>query len=343
VPFAFDPALSAALPAALQPIEDRRNDPVRNRPTKFRLAQHNMMAYTFGEFVPGWAATGINRLPFPQLLGRPFENAIAYGRQQFGQVFDVSSNQIAKVAGDIFQEIEAAALHNAACHWNQYMATGVWAPPGNYKRPAISSAEGRQVAVVSLPRRYDWVRLLAPQSFAAIQAVRAELAQDDLLLPTSTPDLMVVVLPPECRGLPDFTQVCTDLGHSEQRRITGLHRQLEGRVQAGEIILAIALKKSLRSDRLYQPLYEANIMQLLLEGELGAPRVEFEVHTLESAGTRAVDTYRAASLAAVARRRDDTPPVPHRAVRDLYEPPNAEDLVNRFLGFLNGRMAAVGP
>jgi len=50
-------------------------------------------------------------------------------------------------------------------------------------------------------------------------------------------------------------------------------------------LLAVAFKKSLRSDRLYQPLYEANIMQLLLEGQLDAPRVEFEVHTLQHLGT----------------------------------------------------------
>jgi len=82
-------------------------------------------------------------------------------------------------------------------------------------------------------------------------------------------------------------------------------------------VLAIALKKSLRSDRLYQPLYEANIMQLLLEGRLGAPQVDFEVHTLQSAGTAAVETYKSASLAAVAterhRARAPLPGLPQRA------------------------------
>lgn len=343
MPFAFDPGLSATLPSSLQPIEDRRNDPVRGRPTKFRLPQGNMMAYAFGEFVPGWASGGINRLPFPQLLGRPIENALAYGAQQFGEAFDVSSNQTAKVAGDIFQEVEAAALHNAACHWNQLMVSGRWTAGPTYRTPRIAPAPGRQVAVVSLPRSYDWVKLLTPAARADIETVRDDLAQHDLLLPTSTPDLIVVVLPEGCRLLPDFTEVCVNLGHREQRRMRGLFRLLEGRVEAGEIILAIALKKSLRSDRLYQPLYEANIMQLLLEGELGAPQVDFEVHTLESAGTRAVDTYRAASLAAVARRGDADPPLPHRAIRDLYEPEHAEDLVKRFLGFLATRMAQVQP
>lgn len=343
MPFAFDPGLSATLPAELRPIEDRRNNPVRGRPTQFRLAQANMLAYTFGDFAPGWATGGVNRLPFPQLLGRPIENAQAYGKQQFGQAFDVSSNQIAKVAGDMFQEIEAAALHNAACAWNRYMAGGTWAPAVPYKRPTLPQASTRQVAVVSLPRGDDWVKLLTPAARAEIQAVRDGLAQHNLLLPTSTPDLVVVVVPASCRVLPEFTQECTDLGHSEQKRMTGLHKLLTGNVAAGEIVLAIALKKSLRSDRLYQPLYEANIMQLLLEAELDAPQVDFEVHTLESAGTGAVDTYRAASLAAVARRRDPTPPRPHRAVRDLYEPPNAEHLIKRFLEFLNVRMAQVNP
>jgi hypothetical protein len=219
----------------------------------------------------------------------------------------------------------------------------MWQPPINYKRPTVSPASDRQVAVVSLPRRYDWVRLLTPAASADIKAVRDELDKHDLLLPTSTPDLIVVALPEGCRGNPAFTTLCSDLGHEEQRRMRDLYKMLEGNVEAGEIILAIALKKSLRSDRLYQPLYEANIMQLLLEGELGAPQVDFEVHTLESAGTRAVDTYRAASLAAVARRGDADPPRPHRAVRDLYEPEHAEDLVKRFLDFLSVRMAQVTP
>ena len=78
-------------------------------------------------------------------------------------------------------------------------------------------------------------------------------------------------------------------------------------------------------------------MQLLLEGRLAAPQVDFEVHTLESAGTRAVTTYRSASLSAVATGHSD----PHRAVRDLYEPRNAETLVRRFLDFLDARMAQI--
>lgn len=341
MPFTFNPDESAGLPAHLQPIVDRRNDPVRGRPTKFQLPQGNMMAYTFPDFVPGWAAGGVNRLPFAQLIGRPIENAQAYGTQQFGGAFDVSSNQVAKVAGDIFQEVEAAILHNLACRWNIYMRGGPWATTPRYPKPTVAPSVYRQVGVVGLPRRYDWVRLLTPLARAAIDSLRADLGNYDLLLPTSTPDLIVVALPDDCRGMDEFVQEATDLGHHEQRRLRDLYKLLEDRVEAGEIILAIALKKSLRSDRLYQPLYEANIMQLLLEGELDAPQVDFEVHTLDAEGTAAADTYRAASLAAVARRGDADPPHPHRAVRDLYQPTHSEELVRRFIEFFNHRMAQV--
>lgn len=337
MPFAFDPALSADLDPDLRPIEDRRDNPVRGRPTLFRLAQANMLAYTFPDFVPGSAQAGINHLPFPELLSRPIENAQRYGRQLYGQQFQVSSNQIAKVAGDIFQAVEAAILWNAAARWNRFMAGDGWDRQPRYTIPTVSPDVSRQIAVVELPRRYDWVRLLTPAAAQEISAVRAELARHELLLPTSTPDIIITVLPAECRLSPEFTTDVYDLGHASQEVLVRAHRRLEGKVAAGEIILAIALKKSLRSDRLYQPLYEANIMQLLLEGKLGAPRVDFEVHTLESAGTAARDTYRAASLAAVATGHA----TPHRAVRDLYEPANADELVRRFFNFLNERTARI--
>jgi hypothetical protein len=338
LPFAFDPALSADLPTDLRPIEDRRNNPVRGRPTLFRLSQSNMLAYTFPDFVPGFAEPGINRLPFAGLLSRPIENAQRYGRQLYGQVFQVSSNQIAKVAGDIFQEVEAAILWNSAARWNRYMTGDQWSTSPRYTAPTVARDPARQVAVVGLPRRYDWVRLLTSDAAREIATVRSELQTHQLLLPTSTPDIVVTVLPEECRQSPEFLTEVGNLGHDSQVVLRDAHQLLEGKVEAGEIILAIALKKSLRSDRLYQPLYEANIMQLLLEGKLGAPQVDFEVHTLESAGTAARDTYRAASLGAVATGHAS----PHRAVRDLYEPAHADELVRRFLDFLSERTERIG-
>ena len=339
MPFAFSPEITLSLEPSRRCIDDRRNNPVRGRQTIFRLLQQNMLAYTFPDFVPGFAESGINSLPFAELVRRPTENARQEGQLLFREDFILTGSQIAKVEGDIFELVEAAVHWNAAARWNAFMAHGTWPASPRYSRPVAARALNRQAAVLSLPRRYDWVRLLVDSAREQIAEVRRELSEKGLSLPTSTPDILVVALPQEYQSDERFRTELPTLDLESQRRLCNLYREMEGRIEAGEFILAVALKKSLRSDRLYQPLYEANIMQLLLEGRLGASQVDFEVHTLGSSGTGAAKIYSAASLAAVATRHAS----PHRAVRELYEPPNAQDLVKRFLAFLNGRMGAVAP
>lgn len=337
MPFVFSETATRALAVAARSIEDRRDNPVRGRDTTFRLSQQNMLSYTFPNFVPGFGEAGVNRLPFDQIVERPTANARREGVALYGDDFKVEGNAVAKVEGDIFETVEAAVHWNAVARWNAFMTGGEWPTAPRYPRPSIDRRPSRQLAVLSLPRRYDWVRLLAPEARAVVDDLRADLAQHDLSLPTSTPDLLVVVLPEDYRNEERWRVELPDLGPASQRLLSQAHKDLEGRVEAGEFILAIALKKSLRSDRLYQPLYEANIMQLLLEKRLGAPQVDFEVHTLQSAGTAAITTYKSASLAAVAGGDAEM----HRAVRDLYEPASADQLVRRFLGFLGQRMDRV--
>jgi len=333
MPFAFSAQETLALSADKKCTEDRRNNPVRGRNTQFRLLQMNMLAYTY-PFVPGFAGSGVNSLPFSQLIARPTENARLEGNLLYGTDFVLTSNQIAKVEGDIFEEVEAAIHWNTAARWNRYMVTGIWEGSPRYPKPGTRPDPSKQIAVLSLPRRYDWVRLLEPSAKTVIANLRADLSTFDLSLPTSTPDIVIVTIPDDLRSDVKYQTELPDLSSSSQKILTDAHIAFEGRVEAEEFVLAIALKKSLRSDRLYQPLYEANIMQLLLEGRLGAPQVDFEVHTLESAGTGAIETYSAASLSAVATKHAN----PHRAVRELYEPPDAVSVVRRFLTFLGARI-----
>lgn len=336
MPFDFSAEETERLVAADRCIEDRRNNPIPGRRTKFRLNQQNMLAYTF-PFVPGFAPSGVNSMSFKDLVRRATQNARREGDLFYRRDFEVASNAVAKVEGDIFEALEAAIHWNAAARWNRYMATDTWETHPRYPRPLIEPSSTRQVAVLSLPRGYDWVRLLAPDAQAVVAALRRELQEHGLSLPTSTPDMLVVVLPRTHQRDERFGTELTDLSRTSQATLRHAHQDFAGRVAAGEFILAVALKKSLRSDRLYQPLYEANVMQLLLEGRLAAPQVDFEVHTLESAGTRAETTYSAASLSLVATEHAS----PHRAVRALYEPPSASEVVRRFLTFLNVRMAQV--
>lgn len=318
-------------------VEDLRNSPIARRSTKFRLMQQNILAYTFDEVVPGWTSPGLNSMPFKEVVDQGILNAREEGLHAYQGDFDINSNAVAKVTGDIYEVLTSAVMWNAAAAWNEYMWGGSWPSSPRYARPKVGRSPRRMVTVLNLPRRYDWVRLLDKLSKERIKAIRDELAERELSMPTSTPDMAVIVLPESERDDPIWRTPIPHLSPENQTILRDAHKRVAGKVQPGEIILAIALKSSLRSDRLYQPLYEANVMQLLLEGYLGAPRVEFEVHALTAEGTGAVDIYRAATLHSAGT------PFAHRAVRELYEPQNASQVVTRFLSFLEGRMADVTP
>lgn len=335
MPFRFSQVATQALPPLARLIEDLRDAPVRGRDTQFRLAQQNMLAYTFDVNVPGWGPPGLNGMPFLEVAKQAVRNAFAEGELLYGADFAVKPNAVAKVTGDVYEVLTSAILWETASHWNNFMCAGSWPTAPRYARPTVTPGAHRQVGVLNLPRRYDWVRLLVPDARGRIEAIRYKLAERDLAMPTSTPDIAIVVLPDDVRDDEMWRAPVSNLSRAAQQVLAGAHKQLEGRVEPGEIVLAMALKSSLRSDRLYQPLYEANVMQFLLEGHLGAPRVEFEVHALTTEGTGAGQIYRAAAIHSAGTDHA------HRAVRELYEPANATQIVQRFLQFLNTRMALV--
>ena len=338
MPFVFSEVATRALDLSYRCIEDLRNAPVRKRDTKFRLSQTNMIAYTFADFVPGFSTSNVyNTKPYKEVVGQALLNADKEGKLFFDVDYAVNGNAKAKVAGDVFEIVSAGVMWNIAARWNNYMIGEPWRDRSGYGRPATGPRENRQVAVLNLPRNFDWVRLLTPKATHEIDRLRGELSTVGLRLPTSTPDLAVVALPESLRHDPVWRTDFSNLSRQNQSVIQNSYQSLIGKVEPGEILLAIAFKKSLRSDRLYQPLYEANIMQLLLEGHLNAPRVEFEVHTLDLEGTDARKTYEAASLFSVLVPEREK----HRAVRELYIPVNAHDVAQRLLTFLDERTAII--
>ncbi|MFJ2117431.1 Cfr10I/Bse634I family restriction endonuclease [Micromonospora chalcea] len=335
MPFRFSQVAVQALDPAMRLIEDLRSAPVRGRDTEFRLAQQNMLAYTFDTSVPGWGPPGLNGMPFLDVARQPVINAKEEGRLLYGPDFAVKGNAVAKVTGDIYEVLTTAILWETAAHWNTYMCGGRWPTSPRYAKPSVAPSPRRQVAVLNLPRKYDWVRLLVKEAQQEIGSIRAKLAERNLTMPTSTPDIAIVVLPEEAGDDDTWRTPLGNLARPGQQVLAQAHRRVQGRIEPGEIILAMALKSSLRSDRLYQPLYEANVMQFLLEGHLNAPRVEFEVHALTAEGTGAEKIYQAASIHSAGTDKA------HRAVRELYKPANATQIVQRFLQFLNDRMALV--
>ena len=340
MPYQFSQVTTAALAPSEQLVMDLRNAPIRNRTTKFRLMTQNILSYTFDEWIPGFSKSHVyNTTDMRALVQQGINNADDEGHLRFAQDYTAMGNAKAKVLGDLYETLTSAMLWNASAMWNQYMHTGKWdGGYARYPKPRTSPHPAKQVAVLNLPRGYDWVKLLNAEAIKCIQEVRAPLAEKQLTIPTSTPDIAVVILPDEAARADEAWETPLDnLRLPQQAVLSSAYAGLAGRIEPHELILAIAAKRSLRSDRLYQPLYEANVMQLLLEHFLGAPRVDFEVHTLSVEGVAAADIYAAATIYAVATGSPNI----HRSVRELYIPDTPKPFVQRFIDFLDQRMSIV--
>ena len=89
MPFIFSPEATDALDAADRciedrRIEDRRNNPIRGRKTKFWIMSANSLAYTFPDYVPGFSPNKVrNDMPFNELVHQPLNNADEEGETPF--------------------------------------------------------------------------------------------------------------------------------------------------------------------------------------------------------------------------------------------------------------------
>src|SRR5665811_2019819 len=177
MPFQFSQVATDALAPGDQLIGDLRNAPVRGRGTQFRLMQQNILSYTFDQWIPGFSASRVyNTTPFSDIVSQGVENANTEGHRRFGADYRVATAARGKVIGDIYETLTTSVLWNAAALWNEYMATGTWNGSPRYQRPNVPPSLTRQVAVLNLPRGFDWVSLLNGVARQRIEQIRAPLA-----------------------------------------------------------------------------------------------------------------------------------------------------------------------
>jgi hypothetical protein len=302
-------------------IEDRRQNPIPGRKTKFRLRQHTALGCTFGDFVPGTDNDPDPARTFDEYLSQFRENAMAAGAILFPSEFDLAGPAIAKVEGDIFELLEAAALWNACSVWNRHMDGHSWdssvltLPEGTVPTPT------RKVAVITLPRGYDTTRLFNDDVRSSIMAHEQSLKLRGMELGLSAPDIVGLripePLPPEYAP---FIEPLDNLGADSRVLLEGIYEHLEGTLEARSFLFAIAVKKTTRSDRLYQPLFEANILKYLIEVVLRGAAFRFHVHMGSLKGADVRHRYNAASLISLMRGGE-----PVKAVDSIY---HAESPVN---------------
>ncbi len=283
-------------------FEDRRNNPVRNRDTKFRFRQGAAMSCTFAEFIPGTDNDPDPHRSFAEHLNKFTANAMIAGETLFGSEFNVKGAAIAKVEGDVFELLEAAALWNATATWNRLMDSGSW-DASVFTRPQMAvPTPTRKIAVITLPRGYDATKLFRSEIRSSISAHEEALRLRGLSLGLSSPDIVGVRLPhPLSEELNCFLEPIENLGEESRLKLEEAYRLLEGKIDSTGFLFAIAVKRTIRSDRLYQPLFEANVLKYLIEVVLKGAAFRFYAHFNSFDGADVESHYKAASLISLAR------------------------------------------
>jgi len=194
------------------------------------------------------------------------------------------------------------------------MSTGVWGsnvfaiPAGAVVTPT------RRVAIVKLPRGYDPTRLFKAEVRNSIKAHEQALKLRDMELGLSSPDIVGIRIPePQPAEYAVFTEQLKTLNDENRVLLENAHARIEGSLEGRSFLFAIAVKRTTRSDRLYQALFEANILKYLIEVVLRGAAFKFNVHLGSFEGADVVGHYKAASLISLMRGGE-----PSLAVDRLY-------------------------
>src|SRR5579863_3286718 len=171
-------------------LVDTRGGGIKGRKTEFQVTQARVMDCAFGEFVPGSENDTDPSRPFKAYRQQAYQNTRMAGAILWPEGFRLSEQQLAKVDGDIYEMMEAAALWNAAAVWNTFMDTGEWISSVFTKPVHAVATPTRKVAIVKMARGADTTKLLSPSARAEYHAFETALQQRGMELKLSTPDIL---------------------------------------------------------------------------------------------------------------------------------------------------------
>jgi hypothetical protein len=147
-----------------------------------------------------WAIPGTDNDPnyarsFDEYLKQFRLNALTAGETLFGPDCKIEGSALAKVEGDVFELIEAAALWNAFAIWNEFMDTAVWNSEAFALPAGAVPTPTRKAVVLKLPRGYDATRLFKPEIRNSILAHESALRLRGMELGLSAPDIVGIRVP----------------------------------------------------------------------------------------------------------------------------------------------------
>lgn len=326
-PLGQSTACAACHAAGTGCLVDTRVNRVKGRLTEFQLTQRRVMDCAMDAFVPGTDGDPDAGRPFSAYRHQAYSNVRRAGAVIWPLGFSLSPAQVAKVDGDIYEMMEAAALWNAAATWNTLMDTGQWTSNVFTRPPNAVPTPTRKVAIVKMARGADTTKLLSTTARAEYRAFEVGLQTRGMELKLSTPDILGLRIPdpmppgyqPFMSQLPDLTSRSQDVLETAWQ---GIQSTLEGR----HFLFAIAVKTSTRSDRLYQALFEANVLKYILGYVLRGPAIRFHAHLETFANADVVGRYKAASMTSLLAGG-----VPTKAIDNLYQALSPRDTAQMIL------------
>ncbi len=246
---------------------------MKDRDTLYRIKQISGMACSFDEQLPGFSTQIPENLPLVAYAEKVITHATNAGRYiekfdpaHFGVVeapFVITAGQTGKVRGDVFEMLCRAILWNCAAIVRQ----GVSRPlKSNFAIPKSLQkvASKRQLALVTLGDNYDLKKLLQKSSALQLAEFEKGLKRKGTSIKYSTPDIVCVDTSTYGNEVNDyFDHLVENLNTENQARLVHARSMIEGKVDPSHIIFAGGIKTSIRSDRMYQFLYEANSWKFL--------------------------------------------------------------------------------
>jgi hypothetical protein len=309
---------------------DTRGTAARGRTTEFQLTQRRVMDCAFDLFVPGTDGDPDPARPFSGYRSQAYANVRRAGAVIWPVGFQLSKQQVAKVDGDIYEMMEAAALWNAGAAWNQFMDTGIWNSSVFKQPPTAVPTPTRKVAIVKMARGADTTKLLSPSARAEYRAFEGALQSGGMELRLSTPDILGLRMPdPMPNGFAPFLQPLPDLTAPSQDVLETAWQGIQGTLEGRHFLFAIAVKTSTRSDRLYQALFEANVLKYILGYVLRGPAIRFHAHLETFDGADVVGRYKAASMTSLLAGG-----TPAKAIDVLYKATGPRDTAQMVLDSL---------
>jgi hypothetical protein len=226
---------------------------MKDRDTQYRLSQNTITACAVDVWIPGsndplhaeklWRVYVDRIISNGREAGKFLEGIKTFGKTE--KAFFLTPQQEAKVAGDVFEMLIRSVL------WNNCIEESLKDP-------------SRQYAALTLGDNYDLKMLFTPEAAEKLTKYESELKKKNTLLCYSTPDVIALdisSLSSEIRAY--FSQPITNLGLANQAILSGAKSKLENKVAPENIIFAAGVKTSIRSDRMYQFLFEANAWKFI--------------------------------------------------------------------------------